>query len=226
MASNSVSSEKYSCRYLDGTQHIDIAAELYNIGNSVEDLQMDELIQIMDGLTYIQQLVPEQLLSSEFEQLPAPADFNSSYQMTLSLLPATIPGDSATSSSPGDSNFSYQMTPSLLPATIPDDSAIPTSSHPPTESNNISTFARPKAPKTSLRMSKTAARGLKQWFDSNNPYPNKKETKMLASNYDITVVQVRKWFSNRRLRNKKPKTPSASTSNDIPYDFNHLQSAF
>ena len=291
MASNSVPVEKYSCRYLDGTQHIDIETDLYNIGNTVEDLQVDGLIQIMDGLTYIQQLVPEELPAPEYKQIPALGDFNIGYQMALSTLPATIPynsapsvpsspGDSSincymtpgtlpakyipnsftpstsvtpgdsnmsyqmmpstlpatiphrfaplTSSLPVDSNISYQMTPSLLPATIPDNFAIPTTSHPPPESNNLSTSVRPPAPKTSLRMSKAAAKGLKQWFDSNsnNPYQNKKETQMLARKYDITVVQVRKWFANRRLRSRKQKKQSASTTKVNKYDFSHLESAF
>ena len=61
MASNPVPVQMSSCRYLDDTQHIHIATELYNLGYSVENFKVDELIQIMDGLTYIPQLVPEQL---------------------------------------------------------------------------------------------------------------------------------------------------------------------
>ena len=91
MASNSVPVEKSSCRYLDGTQHIDIAAELFNTGNTVENLEVDGLIQIIDGLTYIPLLVPEQLPASEYEQLSPAADASLSYQMTSSSLPASNP---------------------------------------------------------------------------------------------------------------------------------------
>ena len=252
MASNSVPVEKSSCRYLDGTQHIDIATELFNTGNTVENLEVDGLIQIMDGLTYIPQLVPEELPASEYEQLSPAADagisyqmtssslpapnpdasapstslssqyFHNSYQMTPSFLPATIPPNSApsTSSSPQeDSSSSYQMTLSLLPPSPDNNSAIPTSSQQAPEFNNLFTGTRPTAPapKPSQRLSKATANSLKQWFDANisHPYPNTEATQMLARTNNITIIQVRKWFSNRRPRSRKSNTQS------VPSDTTH-----
>ena len=220
MASNPVPVETSSCRYLDGTQHIDIAAELCNIGNSVENLQMDELIETMDGLTYIPQLVPEQLPSSEYgqlpspeyEQLPAPRDFNIGYQMNPCPLPAAMPDNAISSTSSEDSNVSDHMTPS----------------HPPSEFNNLFSFHRPTAAaRTSLRTSKAASKGLKQWCGTNSkhPYPNRKETQLLARTYHLTPRQVRKWFSNRLLRSRKLTTLFASTD-DNHGDFSHRLSVF
>ena len=72
MASNPVPAEESSCRYMDGTQHIDIAAELYNIGYSVEEV--NRLIQLTGGHTYIPEQVPEQILAPEYTQFSIPED--------------------------------------------------------------------------------------------------------------------------------------------------------
>ena len=233
---------------MDGTQHIDIATDLHNTGNTVENLEVDELIQIMDGLTYTPQLVPEELPASEYEQLTPAADasynyqmtsstlpasnpdasapstssppqyFNNSFQMTPSFLPSTIPTDYATSTSSSpreDSSSSYQMVSSLLPLSPVNNCAIPTSSQQAPEFNNLVTGTRPTAPapKPSQRLSKATANSLKQWFDANisHPYPNTEATQMLARTNNITIIQVRKWFSNRRSRNRKSNTQSVPT---------------
>ena len=241
MTSNPVPAEESSYRYLDGAQHLDIAAELYNIGYSVEEV--NRLIQLTDGHTYIPEQTPEQipapeytqlsipedeqlptqdysqLPTPEYEQLPIPADANISYEMSPSYRSPAIPDNSSPSTSfaEGDANMNYQM---------PSSYRLP-------QFNKPFIFAKPTAPapKASLRLGKRATEGLKQWYNSysRHPYPTDEATRMLARTYNITPRQVKKWFARKRQRNRKPKTepaPTMDTTNDVNYDFSHLLSAF
>ena len=89
----------------------------------------------------------------------------------------------------------HEMTSSLLPLSF----------------YNIQSDVRSPAPKCNTGLSKEGRQRLNNWFESNrhHPYANKKVTEMLARTCNITALQVRKWLTNKRMRNKQPKSQTA-----------------
>ena len=63
------------------------------------------------------------------------------------------------------------------------------------------------APKCSLGLPKFAISIMNAWYVENvdNPYPSKSECEIMANRGNVQLVQVKKWFCNKRLRNKKFK---------------------
>ena len=110
MASNSdVEVVKHSCRYMDGTQNLDILMQQSNV-NSIKRLDVRKLIYDTINLSYIPELVPEerhQLLLAQ--GLPA-GDSNVpvSPQMASSSLSPDVPHSASsaplTSPTPGEGN--------------------------------------------------------------------------------------------------------------------------
>ena len=110
---------------------------------------------------------------------------------------------------------SSQPTPALqipVPSTPPVAGNVPSrcqmaATRPPAVHNELVNFARPRAPAPQnghTRFSIEALQHLNNWFNANrwNPYPDEETLEMLGTICNITVAQVKKWFSNKRMRSK------------------------
>ena len=147
-------------------------------------------------------LAPQSMIHAAASIPSARGDDNIGYEMTssqpsLALLHA-INAATSKSSTHGDDNTCYDMTSSLLLPGLYD----------------LPTFVKPTVPKRNVGMSKDAQQRLNNWYECNkhHPYANAEATRMLARTCSITDVQVRKWLSNKRMRNKRPKTSTASNN--------------
>ena len=147
------------------------------------------------------QPAPESMTNSATSMPPARGDVNISYEMTSSQPSPTLLHEinSAATKSPirGDPNICYDMASSLSTPGLYD----------------FPNFVKPTttAPKRNAGISKDAKKRLNNWYECNkhHPYANAEATRMLARTCNITIVQVRKWFNNKRMRSKHPKTQTA-----------------
>lgn len=73
--------------------------------------------------------------------------------------------------------------------------------------NQCKMFARP----VSRNLSPEAIVLMEKWYHEhlNNPYPTQTEAEDMANRGGITLSQVRKWFSNKRHRTRKPRSLKA-----------------
>ncbi len=82
--------------------------------------------------------------------------------------------------------------------------------------------ARPAVPKSRrcIRLNKTAVQLMKHWYTANrdHPYPENNIAEELAKAGNITVEQVKKWFSNKRMRGETSSKPSHHTQHKIVCD--------
>ena len=64
--------------------------------------------------------------------------------------------------------------------------------------------ARPAVPTSirGVRLNKTAVYIMRHWYEANldHPYPDTTTTEELAKAGQITIEQVKKWLSNKRMR--------------------------
>ena len=58
-----------------------------------------------------------------------------------------------------------------------------------------------------IKLNEVAIRIMTSWYQRNNehPYPSHETAEILAKSGNITVEQVQKWFSNRRMRDRNTK---------------------
>ena len=160
------------------------------------------------------QPAPESMINFATSIPPARGDANISYEMTSCQPSPTLLHEinSAATKSPirGDANICYDMASSLPTPGLYD----------------FQNFVKPTttAPKRNAGISKDAKQRLNNWYECNkhHPYANAEATRMLARTCNITVVQVRKWFNNKRMRSKRSKTQTA-LNNEIDCGFITVQ---
>ena len=114
-----------------------------------------------------------------------------------------------------------RVLPTTTPATLPPAPAAPVTSTPVTSTPATSTPVNPVNPVDPVpRVKKTAKRIvgtpfnntttaiLERWYDNNkqHPYPSYDTSASLAQSTGLTVEQVKKWFSNRRMRSRSAKS--------------------
>ena len=122
-----------------------------------------------------------------------------------------IPGDDLPVQPPEDAATGHVMTASEL---VPDLYAIISS-------------ARPTGPtsKRGIRLNKIAVQVMTQWYQRhlNHPYPDNTIAAELARAGNISTGQVKKWFSNKRMRDcasKVHRTTSRLNSYERDYRLN------
>ena len=187
---------------------------------------------------------PQRFINSAFSTGPPPSDACVSYQISSiqSAPESMIISATSIPTARGDANISYEMTscqpsPTLLheinsaatKSPIRGDANIcyAMASSPPTPGlYDFPNIVKPTttAPKRNAGISEDAKQRLNNWYECNkhHPYANAEATRMLARTCNITVVQVRKWFNNKRMRSKRPKTQTAP-NNEIDCGFITLQ---
>lgn len=86
-----------------------------------------------------------------------------------------------------------------------------------TPNNNINIATKPEPVKRRrkcrtvrrrvVKLSEVATKVLTSWYDRNkeHPYPTHDTIKILATAGNLTIEQVQKWFSNRRMRDRTTK---------------------
>ena len=187
---------------------------------------------------------PQKFINSAFSTGPPPSDACVSYQIS-SLQPALESMIISATSIPtarGDANISYEMTscqpsPTLMHEINSAATKLPirgdanmcydmASSLSTPGLYDFPNFVKPTttAPKRNAGISKDAKQRLNNWYECNkhHPYANAEATRMLARTCNISVVQVRKWFNNKRMRSKRPKTQTAP-NNEIDCGFITVQ---
>ena len=75
------------------------------------------------------------------------------------------------------------------------------------EQTDKPTLVRRRIRRRAVKLAEVAVRILTSWYERNieHPYPSHDTTQILATSGNITVEQVQKWFSNRRMRDRNTK---------------------
>lgn len=207
----------YNSANIELSQSLCHQDHFFDTGESIEQLDVYQLLQSLEVDSFIPDLLPcdEQLLTSTSDDcnIGGVVQSNTQTEVTLCSLLQCIDDDNGVSdvTAYNQSMHSYPL--------LPDTSSLQTSLSklpvPP-----LPTIPPPstRPPRRGVRLNKVAVALMQQWYAANThyPYPDYTTTEHLALAGGIKPEQVKKWCSNRRMRDsRKSRNQNQNSKNTL-----------